>query len=184
MEDVLQKKLAKVIGTGNSPRRLSSTYARAQPHPALMKRAVSVHSTTPRLELAALKSLAVILYLCQYGAPAFMEWLRAQYRALVQPLAQLAFLPQYAPAIDQKVLLVVRYCEDRADLASCRPLVEPRRGLTPGLVGPRTSPPPTSSSARAPEGSGARPKLTLQGDRLKRKHGTMLLSNNPFAHLV
>lgn len=143
VEEVLQKKLAKVIAAAGSPRRLYSTRGRSGPDPAPLKRALSVHSAGgPKHELATLKCLTVIVYLCQYGSGAFMQWLRAHYRTLVQPLARLAFLPQYSHAIYLKVSLVVRYCESSSELASCRHSVdEIRQGIKPGLVGAPRSPP-------------------------------------------
>lgn len=147
VEEVLQKKLAKVLAAAANPRRLYSSKGRPRPGPASaaapVKRALSVHGpAAPKHELAALKCLTVIVYLCQYGSDAFMQWLRAQYRTMVQPLARLAFLPQYANAIYLKVSLVVRYCESNAELATCRQSVdEIRLGIKPGIVGLSRSPP-------------------------------------------
>lgn len=139
MEEVLQKKLTKVLAAAGNPRRLYSS-RRSGPTPAAapLKRALSVHSSVgwPKHELAALKCLTVIVYLCQYGSHAFMQWLRTQYRTIVQPLARLAFLPQYANAIYLKVSMVVRYCESSTELASSRRSVdEIRLDIRPGLVG-------------------------------------------------
>lgn len=147
IEEVLQKKLVKILAAANNPRRLYSTKS-VRRHPVPPKRALSFHnqplSLESKNELVVLKCLTVIVHLCQYGSSDFVTWLRRNYSQIIQPLGRLAFLPQYANAIYLKVSLVVRYCESKTELATSRKSVdEIRREIRPGIVGlPDSSPVP------------------------------------------
>lgn len=137
IEDVLHKKLTRVISTASTPRRLNSTstYTRKSPP---MSRTASVHSSSgdSKSHLVVLKCLTVMVHLCQYGSSAFMEWTRSVYREIVVPIGQLAFHPQYLNAIYLKVGLLVRYCEDEFQWEHSRNSVDQMRAeMRPGIVG-------------------------------------------------
>lgn len=157
VEDVLRKKLGRIISAAEKPRRLSSvsrlSMGRSQSvgggsqfrgPPTLptknmsMRRATSVHITNSadtKSDLVVLKCLTVIVYLCQYGSGLFINWLRSEYRDMIVPLGRLAYHPQYLNAIYLKISLIVKYCEDDDELASSRnSLDEVRREIRPGIV--------------------------------------------------
>lgn len=151
VEDVLRKKLARIIASAEKPRQLTSSSKLAMGRSQSvggnqsflgrshnMRRATSVHTTSSsdtKCDLVVLKCLTVIVYLCQYGSGLFINWLRSEYLNIIVPLRRLAFHPQYLNAIYLKVSLIVKYCEDDDQLASSRDsLDEMRREIRPGIV--------------------------------------------------
>lgn len=89
------------------------------------------------VDLAVLKCLTVIVHLCQTGSSEFVSWLVALYRALILPIRNLVFNESLSRAIQQKVLLVIEYCEDLKVLAQARTFSKSlKMQLPPGIVGP------------------------------------------------
>lgn len=74
--------------------------------------------------LVTLKALTVLVYLCQWGSGAFMNWLRSRYLDIVVPLATLGYPSKIAPAIYAKVSSLITYCEDDSALETSRDSVD------------------------------------------------------------
>lgn len=138
----ISKRLAKVVQQAAKPGRSiqrSRSVITKQNTVNVVKRASSVSGPFNELagmnELVVLKSLTVLVYLCQYGSGLFISWMRKNYGEFVLPLGRLAFAAQYSNAIHQKVGLIVRYCEDDAFLLSARNSLDQLRDeIRPGIV--------------------------------------------------
>lgn len=130
--DVLEKKLTKFLQLPHKQVSLNrSKSLSSNQKPNLLSRSNTFssprHAHERNSQIVALKCLTVIVYLCQWGSGSFMNWLRLKYTSIVQPLATLSYLPNYALAVYAKVDAVVRYCEDDDALRVSRDLLDQMR---------------------------------------------------------
>lgn len=143
----LQKKLSKSIKNAHILQRLysinSSSLGRHRQFSSV-KRSSTVHTSAPsdsaeyHKHLGVLKCLTVIVHLCQNGSPGFFHWLEDVYNSLIYPIGRLCFHPKTSNAIYLKVELIIKYCEDRAELVSARHSLDQMRSeLRPGISSPR-----------------------------------------------
>lgn len=133
--------LAQKLGSLRTIRRSKSLVTTIQT-PQQMRRASSIAGSLGRVspdtknELVVLKSLTVMVYLCQYGLDLFVKWMKKSYLKVVVPLGRLSYDPRYCNAIYLKVGLIVRYCEDMTALLAIRDSLDQLRSeMKPGIVG-------------------------------------------------
>lgn len=108
---------------------------RAEGPPSLQKRILFSRGSGEKSQLMVSKALTVILYLLQYGSPRFLEWIKANYIALIRPLERLPFGKEYRKSVGHKAAAIVNYCEDSITLQRLRNRTEEIRleMSTPGV---------------------------------------------------
>ncbi|OBA20434.1 hypothetical protein METBIDRAFT_12437 [Metschnikowia bicuspidata var. bicuspidata NRRL YB-4993] len=140
----LEKKLAKSISNAESLKRL---YTVAAPtlnrHRRLpdVQRSSTVHGFSSgesgdyRKNLEVLKCLTVIVYICQNGSHAFLQWAKQVCDTLIYPIGRLSFHPKTSNAIYLKAELIIKFCKDDMELKSARHSIDQIRSeLKPGLA--------------------------------------------------